>query len=68
MTEYDGNIRQVTHEDRCRAIYELVDTARISYGVYQQIVAENLSMRGADTQFVLRFVTKDHKQRRGNVS
>jgi hypothetical protein len=37
-------IRELIHEDHRRTIHELADTVGISYGVYQEILTENLNM------------------------
>jgi hypothetical protein len=37
-------IRELITEDGCWTIYELKDTAAISYGVCQEILTENLNM------------------------
>jgi hypothetical protein len=39
----------------------------ISYGVYQEILTENLNMRRIAAKFVPRLLTNDQKQRRVNV-
>jgi hypothetical protein len=38
-------IRELINEDRCRTIHELSDTGGINYGVFQEILTENLNMR-----------------------
>jgi hypothetical protein len=43
-TENVGNIQELIHEDCCRTIHELADTTEISYGVFQEILTENLNM------------------------
>jgi hypothetical protein len=44
-TEHVEKIRGLIHEDRRQTIYELEDTVWISYGVFQEILTENLNMR-----------------------
>jgi transposase len=44
-TENVERIRELIYEDRRRQIHELADTVGISYGVYQEILTENLNMR-----------------------
>jgi hypothetical protein len=36
--------REIIHEDHCRTIHELADTAGISYGVCQEMFTELLTM------------------------
>jgi hypothetical protein len=55
------------HEDRCRTIHELTDTAGISYGVCQEMLTENFNMHRTTTKFVPQLLTNDQKQRRVNV-
>jgi hypothetical protein len=43
-TENVENILELIHEDCCRTIRELADTADISYGVFQEILTENFNM------------------------
>jgi hypothetical protein len=44
MTENVEQIQELINEDCCRTIHELADTIRISYGVCQEILTENLNM------------------------
>jgi ribosomal protein S25 len=44
MTENVEKIRGLIHEYRCRTIHELADIFGISYGVFQEILKENLNM------------------------
>jgi ribosomal protein S25 len=37
-------IRELINEDRCLTVHELADTVGISYGVCQEILAENLNV------------------------
>jgi hypothetical protein len=39
-TENVEKIQELIHKDRCRTIHELTDTAGISYGVCQEILAK----------------------------
>jgi hypothetical protein len=48
-TENFEKIREVIHEDGRRTIHELTDTVGINYGVCQEILTENLNMRGITT-------------------
>jgi hypothetical protein len=43
-TEKVEEIWELIHEDRCQTIHELADTAEISYGLWQEILTENLNM------------------------
>jgi hypothetical protein len=43
-TEKVEKIRELVNKDHCRAIHELTDTIRISYGVCQEILTENLNV------------------------
>jgi hypothetical protein len=52
MTENVAKIRELIHEDRCRTIHELADTAGISYGVCQEILTETLNMHCTAAKFV----------------
>jgi hypothetical protein len=45
MTENIEKIQGLIHEDCRRTIHELTDAIEISYGVSQEILAENLNMR-----------------------
>jgi hypothetical protein len=45
MTENAEKIWELIHVDRRWTMHELLDTAGISYGVCQEILTENLSMR-----------------------
>jgi hypothetical protein len=45
MTENVEEIRELIHEDCHWSILELADTIGISYGVYQEMLMENLNMR-----------------------
>jgi hypothetical protein len=45
MTENVEKIRELIHEDP-RTMHELADTVAISYVVCQDILAENLNVRG----------------------
>jgi hypothetical protein len=56
-------IQELIHEDRRRTIHELADTIRISYGVSQEILTENLNMRHTAMNFVPRLLTNDQKHR-----
>jgi hypothetical protein len=67
-TENVEKIRELIHEDRRWTIHELADTIRISYGVCQEMLPENLNMRHIAAKFVPRLLTNDQKQRRVNVS
>jgi hypothetical protein len=60
-------IRELVNEGHRRTIHELADTVRISYGVRQEIVTENLNMRRIAAKFVPRLLTNDQMQRRVNV-
>jgi hypothetical protein len=44
ITENVEKIREFIHEDCCRTIHELAHTGEMSYGVYQEILTENLNM------------------------
>jgi hypothetical protein len=44
-TENADKIQELIHENHCQTIHELADTVGISYGVWQEIVTENLNMR-----------------------
>jgi hypothetical protein len=44
MTENVEKIRELINEDCRQTIHELADTIEMSYGVYQAVVIENLSM------------------------
>jgi hypothetical protein len=67
MREKVEKIRELIHEDRRRTIHELTDSVRISYGVFQEILTENLNMRHIAAKFVPRLLTNDQKQRSINV-
>jgi hypothetical protein len=45
-------MQELIHKDRRRTIHELVDTVGISYGVCQEIIAENFNMRLIAAKFV----------------
>jgi hypothetical protein len=60
-------IQELIHEDHRRTIHELADTVRISCGVFQEILTENLNMQGIAIKFVPRLLRNDHKQRRINL-
>jgi hypothetical protein len=51
MTENVEKIREFIHKDRRQTIHELADTAGISYGVYQEIITENLNMHHTAAKF-----------------
>jgi hypothetical protein len=61
-------IRELNYEDRRRTIHELTDTAGISYGVFQEILKENLNLGCIAVKFVPRLLTNDQKQQHINVS
>jgi hypothetical protein len=67
-TENVETVRELIHEDRHRTIYELADTVGRRFGVFQEILAENLNMRSIAAKFVPRPLTNVQKQRRMNVS
>jgi hypothetical protein len=67
-TENVEKIRELILKDRCRTIHELTDTVGISYGVCHEILTENLNVRRIATNFVLRFLTNEQKQRLVNLS
>jgi histone-lysine N-methyltransferase SETMAR len=48
-------------------MHELAVTIGISYGVFQEILTENLNMCHIATKFVPQILTNDQKQRRVNV-
>jgi hypothetical protein len=52
MEEKVRKIRELIHEDRRRTNLQLADTVGISYGVCQEILAENLNMRRIAAKFV----------------
>jgi hypothetical protein len=47
MTENVEKIRELIHEDHCWTIHELTGSAGISYGVWQEILTENMNMHHA---------------------
>jgi hypothetical protein len=44
MTENVEKIWELIHKDRRQTIHKLADTTGISYGVYQEILTENVNM------------------------
>jgi hypothetical protein len=52
MTDYFEKVRELIHKDHRRMIHELRDTVGINYGVYQEILNENLNMHCVDAKFV----------------
>jgi hypothetical protein len=61
-------IRELIHEDRRQTIHVLADAIRISYGVCQEILTENLNVHCIAAKFVARLLTNKQKQQRINVS
>jgi hypothetical protein len=66
MTENDGKIWKLIHEDYHRTIHELTDNTGIDYGVFQ-ILTENLNMHCIAAKFVPQLLTNYQKQRRVNM-
>jgi hypothetical protein len=62
MTENVNKIRGLIHKDHRWTIHELTDTTGISYGVYQEILTENMNMCHIAVKFVPRLLTNDQKQ------
>jgi hypothetical protein len=58
-------IRELIHNGQI--IHELTDAAGISYGVYQEILTENMNMHHVAAKFVPRLLTNDQKQWSINV-
>jgi hypothetical protein len=54
MTINVEKIRKLVHKDCHQTIHELLDIVEISYGVCQEILAENLNMHCIATKFVAR--------------
>jgi hypothetical protein len=67
MTENVEIIRELIHEARRRTTHELIDTVRISYGVCQEILTENLNMHRNAAQFDPLLLTNDQKQQCINI-
>jgi hypothetical protein len=67
VTENIGKTREFIHEDDHRTIHELADTIGISYGVYQEILTENLNMRCIAAKFLPQLLTNNQKQRHVKV-
>jgi hypothetical protein len=67
MIEYVEKILELIHDDRRLTTHELTDTVGISYGVFQEILIENLDMRRIAAKFVPRLLTNDQKQRGVNL-
>jgi hypothetical protein len=63
-TENVEKILELIHKDRRRTIHELADSAGISYGVCQEILAENLNMHCTAVQFVPELLTNNQKHER----
>jgi predicted transcriptional regulator YdeE len=61
-TENVEKIQELLHEDCHQTIHELADTVRISYGVCQEILTENLEMHSIAAEFVPQLLTSDRKQ------
>jgi hypothetical protein len=51
-TENVEKIQELIWEDRRQTIHELADTVGISYGVFLEILTENLNMRCIAAKFV----------------
>jgi hypothetical protein len=64
MTENVKKIQQLIHKDHRRTIREVAD---ISYGVYQEILTENLNMCHIAAKFFARLLTNNQKQWRINM-
>jgi hypothetical protein len=66
-TQNVEKIRELIHEDHRQTIHEHRVTAGIGYGVFQEILTENLNMHCVATKFVPKFLTNDQKQQHINV-
>jgi hypothetical protein len=56
-------IQELIHKDHHRTIHELSETVEISYGVFQEILTENLNMLHISVKFVPRLFTDDQSLR-----
>jgi hypothetical protein len=59
MAENVETIHQLFQEDRRRRINLLADTTRITYGVQQENLTENLNMRRKSAKFAPRLLTNE---------
>jgi hypothetical protein len=62
MAENVEKIWELVHEDHRQTMHELTDTVGTSYGVCQEILAENLNMLHIAAKFVPWLLTNDQKQ------
>jgi hypothetical protein len=65
--EGDEHLGRASTNKTTETIFELSDTVRIKYGVFQGILTENWNMRRITAKFFPRLLTNDQKQRRVNV-
>jgi hypothetical protein len=66
-TENVDKFRELICEDHRRTIHVFADTAGINYGVFQEILTENLNTHCTAAKFVPQLLTNDQKQRHVNV-
>jgi hypothetical protein len=66
-TEIVDKIQNSVHKDRRQTISELSDMAGIIYGIFQEILTENLNMSLIAAKFVPRPLRNDQKQRSVSV-
>jgi transposase len=57
-------VREAIQEDRRRTIHDVCNIIRLSYGICQRILSDELNMRRVAAKFVSRLLSNDQKEHR----
>jgi hypothetical protein len=64
MTENVAEVREAILEDRRRTIHDVCDIVKLSYGICQRILSDELNMWRIAAEFVLRLLCNDQNEHR----